>query len=411
LELAYKWLHQHGAYILGVSDQDPISILECVKEIKSGEVLNAGNGNHAANSDKGKSCNNLVLVERIHGGDASSNDKEQDQNERQGVNSQSKTTFRPMFVHPNPSLVLEFCTFFGLHTDDDAASRAGVKRFPQEQLAIAVRAPGAGGNADWTSTSVLDIETCLDPDVAHTEIGPEHENNDQNIPRRRPFFQLVLVSEEIRSLCTGGAKFSPMESGLSLCSVAIPGPWKRRYLGIQDVNKRPRNDSSTPRVSDEEDLNETSDDYGDRPENGRRAELSGRYGLNDKATELIGYCATRRVVALAKEECLQLLSTSFLEVKPAPDQKTTEDTTTKNRQDPAWWSSWGKNRLQDIGRWEPGAVVVVCARCTSHGSSPVFLSCSLRKLDLLKSGQPRRLDLLTEKRVADCWMRVLLTTP
>ena len=67
--------------------------------------------------------------------------------------------------------------------------------------------------------------------------------------KKSKFFQMPLVSNEIRSLFSGGAKFNPMEMGLTMCWVPL-----------------------TPLINSN---------------SATRAERSGRYGLMDQAADFL----------------------------------------------------------------------------------------------------------------------------
>ena len=92
--------------------------------------------------------------------------------------------------------------------------------------------------------------------VTSNRMGQEGKLEDkelQNISkadrRKMKFFQMTLVSNEIRSLFSGGAKFNPMEMGLTMCWVPL-----------------------TPLINSN---------------SATRAERSGRYGLMDQAADFL----------------------------------------------------------------------------------------------------------------------------
>ena len=409
LELAHKWLHQHGAYVPGVSDQDPISLCEEFVAIGEDASINDSKeiNQHEITQHLEKpevQCEEVSTPQKrnvdndVDSSNVNRNSKSQ--GKKRKANG-SPATYKPMFQPPHPALVSEFCEFFGMYQGADEADIAGVTRFPSEHLVI------TGGPAVRGEEGVISqIETCLDPDVAHTEIvsaeegdGDDVPDSLKKIPRRRRFFQLGLASDEIRSLYSGGAKFAPAEVGLTLCSIPIPGPWRRPK--IKSNNKKPEGNASSS----------------------RRPEKSGRYGLNDKAAELVGYCATRRVVAATHDECQRLLKSRALIIESAIGERSESQSLQLQERDQdqlsIWWQKWGKSRIHDISTWESGAVIVACAviddyhesrdKESSAESAPVlphtiFLSCLLRDEDGTSN---KRLELLTEQRISDCLTRLL----
>jgi hypothetical protein len=168
--------------------------------------------------------------------------------------------YTPTFQAPHPDLIQEFCDYYGLYGDEDEAREAGVSRFPTENLVLV----GGGEDADLLSQ----ITSWDDGVRSSTKELPTSRN-----PRSR-FAQLTLVSEEIRSLYKGGAQFSPIHVGMAVCSIP------------------------TTTLASSEDDSEKKSDVSAR---------SVRYALMDKAVDLVGQCATKRVVCLSLEQSKRLL--------------------------------------------------------------------------------------------------------
>jgi 16S rRNA C967 or C1407 C5-methylase (RsmB/RsmF family) len=385
LEIAQQWLRQHGSYVVGISEEAvPVPVTVSIPAQSTSK--SNGISDDDENATKHDKTADLELGKRKRTWDKA-------------------PLYTPMYRSPNPSLSSELCDFFGLCTDDQTAARAGVDRFPLENLVVM----GGGDSAP-------DIETCLDPDVAHVKIS-EIGDNDGNVqakkyPRRR-FLQLALVSQEIRSLFAGGAKFSPIEAGLALCWVPIPGRWRRPINSKTNYSL----EAQTEQVACADTTNPRDDDAGNEEKCNfvvkseesatSRSEKSGRYGLLDEAAELIGNCATRRIVALTKAECLQLLESSFLELNHVTS-KVEYASNPSVVEDAAWWKKWGKSRLQDMTSWSSGAAIVVSGCGDASNSdllSSIFLSCVLRDEDY--GTHFRRLELLSEKRLSDSFLRLL----
>jgi hypothetical protein len=95
--------------------------------------------------------------------------------------------------------------------------------------------------------------------------------------------------------------------------------------------------------------------------------------LSDEAAEVIGRCATRRVIDLSLNDFLELLETSQLH-----------------------------NLQQKFRAWPCGGVVA--RYITKNGpSSRIFVACTLH----LDCESRLSLQLLTERRLADSWARLL----
>ncbi len=170
--------------------------------------------------------------------------------------------YTPLVYPPHSDLVNEFVDFFGLKTCAEEAQAAGVTRFPVERLVVV----GGGDQATQVTTNQMGQETSIDGFI---EPGGNYKKAGWKKPK---FFQLTLVSNEIRSLFSGGAKFNPMELGLALCWVPVqPHP----VIVPSDLTSR--------------------------------AERSGRYGLMDESAEFIGTCATKRLLSLSYEDGIELL--------------------------------------------------------------------------------------------------------
>jgi len=230
--------------------------------------------------------------------------------------------YSPLVGAPHPHLVAEFMDFFGMYTDVEEARNARLHRFPVEEMVTV----GGGDRAHEVSTNVLGSASGL-----------------LTTNKKTKYLQLVLVSREIRSIFSGGAQFNPMEMGLTLCWVPI-GP------GSETQQTDPTKDKSVF----------------------NRAIKSTRYGLLDDATELIGRCASKRILSLPFESALMLLRTGTL--NDAPD------------------------RLPELAAESSGAII---GKYTStSGTTDIFLSCAFNET----TGS---LALLTERRTSSAWLRLL----
>jgi 16S rRNA C967 or C1407 C5-methylase (RsmB/RsmF family) len=246
--------------------------------------------------------------------------------------------FTPLFQQPHPQLLNEFCDFYGLCQDSEHAIKAGVERFPVEHIII------VGGGSKSAS-----LTTCM-PLVGANQSSIE---SNRSSSRHQKFVRLALVSREIQSLFAGAAKFNPMEAGLTICWIPLTDNASKASISIQPESRRQTlsgdgTDKSLP-----------------------RNERSGRYGLADQAAELVGRCATKRVVELPVQDVIQLLSEYFIE----------------------------ESKNIPIGLSAGGVIV----RYTIDKSSRhLFFSCKL-----CQSNKVLRLELLTERRTALGWLRFL----
>lgn len=288
LEAAQQWLRQHSAYVVGRSDT--VSIMPEVEQTISRKT----------GKDQNKSYEQAPI-------------------------------YTPLFTSPHPDLVQEFLDFFGLLTSAEQATDAGVERFPVEQL-VAI---GGGENA-------VKVTTCLDTDLA----------SNSACKKKQKCFHLSLVSESIRSLYAGGAKFNPIEVGMSLCSVPI--------LPEADFECK--------------------------------MDMRGRYGLLDEAVEFMGRCATKRIIALSKTEFMSLLDRESIRIADLES-----DSTPANSR---WWDKGAPYRNAIDKEIQPGALIAMGqVESSENDSRTLYLSCNL---------QDGILHLLTERRVADAWLRLLL---
>lgn len=131
----------------------------------------------------------------------------------------------------------------------------------------------------------------------------------------------------------------------------------------------------------------------------------------DEAAEFLGRCATRRVVGLTHKQACELMEISHLDIPAVTDSHEEPVPSTLPRSVADWWAKWGEQRLADLGEWgTAGATigVVIGGKVDSHGGESVlptlFLPCVLTKV---KETCPRRLELLAEQRLVDCWKRLL----
>ena len=328
-ELAVEWLKKHRAYQKHLSEQ---VIVISTKSDESKQATQSAVPLKKIKREYVKDPNNPSLYTRL-------------------------------FTPPSLSLIEEFCEFFGLETDPARAKEAGVDVFPAHRLVV------VGGGDDAAS-----VASCQTLNIAHKAVRREDVANDTKVHRKRRFFQLVLVSEEIRNLFKGGAKFNPMEVGLPLCFVPIPG-YYRKNLPSKDAGGKVL---ETAQVED----------------SSNRAVQSGRYGLLDEAAEVLGRCASKRILALTQTQALTLLETKSLKYVSQGQGGDAEN------QISSWWERWGKNSPRDVGEWSSGAVIAVVA-C---GESTLFLPCVLKDQT---DQQGREMYILTEQRLTEAWSRLL----
>lgn len=285
-------------------------------------------------------------------------DKKSDDNTRTNQERPMTTSplYTPLVSPPHPDLVTEFVDFFGLSTTAQEAQLKAVHRFPVEQL-VAI---GGGEQASQVTTNRMGMTT----DESSSNNNTNNNTNDisktdnHDTPRKRSkYLQLTLVSEEIRSLFTGGARFNPMELGLALCRVPVGSINTAPSMG-QDEN-----DSMLSRT-----------------------EKSGRYGLLDEAAEFLGPCATKRLLPLSLDDGVELLRSGRLDCIGS--------------------------RFQEIFSKmpAPGAIIAVCpiskTEKTEHGDAShtpavIYLSC------VLQEAGADSIRLLTERRSADAWLGLL----
>ena len=395
-EQAIQWLRNRKAYLDGgISDEvipmpTPLPSIASTTDERKNHLLPNNNNQQmddaCANEDDDNEDEDFDIdSNRNNRKEPSSPSHKRAKLDHNNNVSEKDTTaqYSRIFRPPHPSLVQEFCDFFGLFTDQQRAADAGVECFPVDRLVI------TGGGDD-----AYGVTTCLNPEQAHTEIRRDEnclredtcstaQRNEQKVHRRRRYMQLTIVSKEIQSLFKGGAKFSPMETGLSLCWVPIPGLCRAdNHTGSKEKG------------------NESSDDpIG-------RAVRSGRYGLLDEGTEFLGKYATRRVVALTQSEALELIESSFLSLNSLSSSSVG---VSKDDSVYPWWNRWGKQRLHDVVNWDSGAVIAVFSAGTlaEDGAAlpTVFLPCALRG-----GNEGRRLEILMERRFSDPIKRLLEAT-
>ena len=398
-DLALNWLKQHKCYRKGISEET-ISLVDKDVVTESPTLLAIPNEKNPTTKAAPPPAPKL----------------------KRHVNDPTKSIiYTPLFPSPHPALVAEFCNFFGLYTDLIQAEQNSVHVFPAHEMIA------------WTSTTAdlaqeaIQVETCVEPQIAHIKTQRCAGLVMEKIPRKRRFLQLTLVSDEIRTLCKGGAKFSPMEIGLCLCWVPIPGRYREEsstHSVTKNAKKAGSRSNNKSRSSIDHDHDEDNDEGGKKvltrfQDATERAVQSGRYGLLDEATEYIGRCATKRIVALTKFECLQLMKQSKLDVGAMVTTtflggNNESQEISENAQ---WQARWGKQLLADLGSWESGAVIAVVyykSNSKSNGGtsstayySNMFLSCVLTgSCDDGKSAR-RELQLLADQRLTDAYRRLL----
>ena len=299
LEGAIKWLHQHKAFLKGIS-----STVLSVPDISG--------------IDKQKLRGKVII-------------RSQDD---QGNNRLHKG-YTPFFRRPHPVLVREFCDFYGLKDASATTTKKRVDRITTEDLVII-----GGGERATEVTNWVDIYATAE--------------SNENLRLRDPkFFHLTFVSKEIRSLFKGAAKFNPVECGLTLTIIPVPSSDGKNRA------KRPTFESSV---------------------DGNRSVKSNRFALTDEAVEMIGRCATKRIIDFDYEQVIELLRRSCLDYKSISTA---------------------------MDEWATGGVIARYAVKTQDDkqSKTIYLSCALRLSD--KPDSEKQLVLLTEKRVVASWLRLL----
>jgi hypothetical protein len=262
------------------------------------------------------------------------------------IHDERQPLYTPLFIKPHPLLTKEFCDFYGLYQDSEAAKKANIDVFPADGIVLV-----------GSSSKAVAVTSCIsidDDDVTEETIKGN---------RSYKFFRLGLLSKEVRSLFAGAAKFNPMEAGLALCWVPIPGTG----------SAHPKSDETTSdnrmHPKDIKPLSSTSSSP---------VENRGRYGLADEAVEFIGRYATRRVVDLPRDEVLKLLEFSTLQ---------------DSNNVPKDWSNGG---------------IIVRYTLDNDVRSKLFLSCKLTQRGSAGTASDgSTLQLLTERRYAASWFQLL----
>ena len=299
LEGAIKWLHQHKAFL---------------KE-KSSTVLSVPD---MSGIDKQKMREKVIFRNR----------------DGQGKNRLDKG-YTPFFRRPHPVLVREFCDFYGLKDASATTTKERVDRITAEDLVII-----GGGDRATEVTNWVDVYATA-------------ESNDSGRLRDPKFFRLSFVSQEIRSLFKGAAKFNPVECGLTLTTIPVPSSEGANRA------KRPTFESSV-------------DEH--------RSVKSNRFALTDEAVEMIGSRATKRVIDLNYEQVIELLRRSYI---------------------------GHKSISAKMDEWPTGGVIARYAVKTQDDkqTKTIYLSCALRLSN--KPDSEKQLVLLTENRVVGSWLRLL----
>ena len=413
-ELAIRWLRKHKCYTEKISDET--IPLTSASKANDGDRMDAKSEHEELKrkSQKGGDDTNGSKQEKGEG----ENDQPTKRVKRQ-VNDPTKSAiYTPLFAPPHPSLVAELCDFFGLHTDPEDARKALVDVFPADRLVVWI------GSGEEEAAAVT---CCLDPEKAHKLVRREDmADTKEVIARKRRFLQLTLVSDEMKTLYKGGAKFSPMEVGLVLCWVPVPGLYREPYENESSKTKKKK-----PKGGEADTCVESNGvkEYIRFEDSTARAVKSGRYGVLDEAVEFLGRTATKRLVALTRSEALQLLASSSLDVASNESSfSQTQNNDINDVKEDAWWweSKWGKQRLPDLKGWGAGAViaVVLCGQLNSSSSgdrqqksnnnnvscySNIYLPCVLQRSSA-NEVSPVRLELLAEQRLTDAYKRLLECT-
>lgn len=148
-----------------------------------------------------------------------------------------------------------------------------------------------------------------------------------------------------------------------------------------------------------------------------------RYGLLDEAADVIGPCATRRVIVLHPETCIKLLRESTLQISISSSANTTNtelDNSMSVGSSKRMTELREHNSITDLLNWEPGAVIVRASVNTSSNDDcddlgSIFLSCALRRQAAVAESKGDNhevctstyLDLLADERISTSWLRIL----
>ena len=194
IEAAQRFLKQHGGYVDGISENSvplPASLMRGEDEEEVEHDTDAGGGGDG--DDVGRTTDDSVAIKKTY---------------------LKPAKYTPMYKAPHASLTMEFCNFFGLHPDAEAAERAGVQRFPIENMVVVGSANATNAEScrwdDDPAHEIVMIHSTKDSKGKLLESLPHYHHHRKHRPR---FFQLCLLSEEIQSLHSGGAKFTAIEAG------------------------------------------------------------------------------------------------------------------------------------------------------------------------------------------------------
>lgn len=243
-------------------------------------------------------------------------------------------TYTAMFRRPHQKLLEEFVDYFGLQVNQPSPLRPQVGIFPLLNLAVT--------SGDRRAS---EIESYLLPSEAFVVTNKEGEPF-----LKKKFFQLSLISDEIRTLFSGGAKFNPMEVGTTICAIPIPA------IGRQGPTQE-----LTP-------ANEF------------------KYALYDEGAETLGPYATRRLVTISPIELDYLFKHLEIPISYSADDAAVDEKFER------WLNKVGYKRFHRLGveAIGDGAVIIIAPM----GEETLYLSGGM-------SGQT--LHLLTKKRCIDAW--------
>ena len=247
LHLAQAWLRKNGAYVVGISDE------AC-------ELPDL-----AVSEQEYKRARYDYAPKAATSGETTGSEKV----EATLPDEKDSPTYSPIFKMPHPSLVAEFCDFYGLDST----------LFPAESIRII----GGGADADKvTSFGIADA-----PDNSRAMDGRT------NSKRKIRYTQLTLMSPTLSRLNAGGATFTPIESGIGLCFVPNLNPSSQlAEAGIQFDEKEKRR--------------------------------GGKFDLLDEAAEIVGRHATKRIIALTTNQAANLLSSLRIDLPFDDDDNNTE---------------------------------------------------------------------------------------
>ena len=350
LQHAQTWLKKHGAYVAGVSDAAcELPDIVAHELITTEQIWKRPRYNPKAETNVKDVVveDDRDISDRDHAGNNVSEEKQPEQ---------APPMYSHIFKRPHPSLLSEFCDFYGL----DATS------FPAENI----RMIGGGAGAENISSFPTGNGDTLSVENAEAKRS------------KIKYLQLALMSPSLSCLNAGGATFTPIESGLGLCFVPTLAPLNAKSASIA---------ASVTKVEEKDK---------------RRCV---KFNLLDEAAEIVGRHATKRVIALSNDQAATLLTSQDLPIGCADGVDL--------RAPASNWllkSRWGKHKLSDARHWESGGGIIAIfaidkkVRSSNLEETPtlVFLSCSLMEEE--GRGKVLKLPVLADSNLFDSLRRAVV---